>query len=455
MFSQIRFTTKQHKKNVLGQAMLVLMLFTLSIQGSAAKNLPTRSLNLYAGEVRVLKIKDVDRIAVGDGKLLSTSITKSGQLIILAETAGETVLHMWGKTGWERNYIVRVAPSNPRSAVGEMRTLLSDVNGIEIRSVGGRAVIDGSVGKDGALRIDAIKKVYPNVLDLAKRTEAYYDKMITMKVQITQFSSNHLEQLGINWDTTILGPEAAYVNYSGDKGNNLTIAAGAGQASLAASTTGSNFAFFGLATAITSRINFMVSNGDALVLASPTLATRSGGKASFLAGGKIPLPTTNAQGQSNVTFEEFGVKLDIEPTADNDGNITAHLETEISAPDSSIAPINNIPGFFTRRSSADLTMKQGETMVISGLLNSDLSKNVSGIKYLMDIPIIGALFRNTNRVDKKTELVVFVTPQIIDANSKVNTDALAQHVNMIKKFKDITDLKNWMHEDSGNRDLLE
>jgi len=454
MFSQIKTNTKQHKKNVLGQILVALMLLTLSIHSSVAKNLPTRSLNLYAGEVRVLKIGDVDRIAVGNGKLLSTSITKSGQLIILAENAGETAIHMWGKTGWERDYIVRIAASNPRSAVGEIRTLLSDVNGIEIRSVGGRAVIDGSVGKDGAVKIDAVKKVYTNVLDLAKRTEAYFDKMITMKVQITQFSSNHLEQLGINWDTTILGPEAAYASYGGEKGV-ATIAAGSGSASLAASNTGSSFAFFGLATAITSRINFMISNGDALVLASPTLATRSGGKASFLAGGKIPLPTTNAQGQSNVTFEEFGVKLDIQPTADSEGNITAHLETEISAPDASIAPINNIPGFFTRRSSADLTMKEGETMVISGLLNSDLSKNVNGVKYLMDIPIIGALFRNTNRVDKKTELVIFVTPNTIDANSKINTDAVAQHVKMIKKFKDITDLKNWMHEDSGNRDLLE
>jgi len=454
MFNQIQVKTILSKRSILGQGLLLLMLVTLSAHTWAAKKRPSSTLNLYAGEVRVLKIPGIDRIAVGNGKLLSTSITKSGQVIILAETAGDTVIHMWGKTGWERNFIVRVAQSNPNSAVGEIRTLLSDVKGIEIRSIGGRVVIDGSVGKDGAIKIEAIKKVYTNLLDLAKRTEAYYDKMITMKVQITQFSSNHLEQLGINWDTSIIGPEGAYASYGGEKGV-ATIAAGSGKASLAASNTGSSFAFFGLATAITSRINFMISNGDALVLASPTLATRSGGKASFLAGGKIPLPTTNAQGQSNVQFEEFGVKLNIEPTADDEGNITAHLETEISAPDQSIAPIGGIPGFFTRRSSADLTMKQGETMVISGLLNSDLSKNVNGIKYLMDIPIIGALFRNTNRVDKKTELVVFVTPNIVDANSKINTDSLAQHTKMIKKFKDITDLKNWMHEDSGNRDLLE
>ena len=454
MFNKLYFSNGESNINLYKQIVLFCLLLIISAQVLAAKNLPTRKINLYAGEVRVLKIGDVERIAVGNGKLLSTSITKSGQVIILAETEGETIIHMWGKTGWERDFIVRVSKSNPKSAAGEIRSLLSNVKGVEVRSVGGRVVIDGQIGKADAIKLDAIKKVYTNVLDLARRTEAYYDKMITMKVQITQFSSNHLEELGINWSTSILGPEGAYATFGGEKGV-ATIAATDGPASLAATTSSSSFAFFGLATAISSRINFMVSNGDALVLASPTLATRSGGKASFLAGGKIPLPTTNAQGQSNVQFEEFGVKLDIEPTVDGDGNITAHIDTEISAPDQSIKPIGGIPGFFTRRSSADLTMKEGETMVISGLINSDLSKNVNGVKYLMDIPIIGALFRNTNRTDKKTELVMFVTPRVVDANSKENIEALSQHTKMIKKFKDVTDLKDWMHEDSGNRDLLE
>ncbi len=443
-----------HKSNFRLMSMPLLLivagLFTFN-QQALARN-PQRILDLYAGEVHVLKIGQIDRVAVGNGKLLSTSITKSGQLIILAEAPGETIIHLWGKKHWERDYLVKISKSNPSTAVKELRALLTGVRGVEIRSVGGRPVIDGMLGKEASLKVDAIKKVYPNILDIAQRTEASYDKMIVMKVKITQFSSNHLDQLGINWQTSINGPATGGVWAPRQSGPVSVTIDGT---TIAAPVQSPSFGYFGIVTSMTSRLNLMESDGDALVLASPTLATRSGGKAEFLAGGKIPLPTTNAQGQSNVTFEEFGVKLNIAPTVDREGNITAHLETEISAPDQSIKPINGIPGFFTRRSNADLSMKEGQTMVISGLLSSDLSKNVNGVKYLMDIPILGALFRNNDRTDKKTELVIFVTPQVIDADSQYNKDMISQREKMIKKFRTVTEFKDWIHQDSGNRDLLE
>ena len=436
---------------------MILFMVGLTMSGTAiAKKkfvLKNQYLKLYKGEVKVLKIGEIERVAVGNGKVLSTSITKKGQLIILAEKQGETIIHIWGKAGWERELKIKISQSNPKSEESEIKSLLRHSPGLTVRTVGGRIVIDGDVGPDDIAKIKKIKKYYPNILVMARETVAsFHDKMIHMKVQITEFSSSALDEVGINWNTSITGPIAGVAaSPSSTYINPVDGKLGAAGTNPLAGTK--PFGFFGLVTAMTSKINLLESNGDALILASPTLIARSGGEADFLAGGQIPLPTTSQNGTS-VDFKDYGIKLKIKPVADDDGNITARVETELSAPDSSTA-VKGIPGFLSRKAQADLSMKNGETMVISGLMNSSLSKDTTGIKYLRSIPLLGALFRNKKTVDKKTELVIFVTPKVINANSRENKEGVEQHKRLIKQFREAVELEDWMDEGSQNADLLD
>ena len=447
------------KRLILFFCVFVLAQMTMSGAAIAKKKfiLKNQYLKLYRGEVKVIRIGAIERVAVGNGKILSTSITKKGQLIILAEKSGETIVHIWGKEGWERELKIKISDSNPRSEEREIKSLLRDAPGLSVRTVGGRIVIDGAVGPDDAAKIKVIKKYYPNILLLAKETAAsFHDKMIHMKVQITEFSSNALEEIGINWTTSITGPyagmlvapDSAYINPV----DGIFVPPEADTPPVNPLVGTSAFGFFGILTSMSSRINFMQTNGNALILASPTLIARSGGEAEFLAGGQIPLPSTSQNGTS-IEFKDYGIKLKIKPVADDEGNITARVETELSAPDLSTA-VNGIPGFLSRKAQADLSMKDGETMVISGLMNSSLSKDTSGIKYLRSIPLLGALFRNKKTIDKKTELVIFVTPTVINANSRINKEGVAQHKVLINKFREAVELEDWMDEDSSNADLL-
>jgi pilus assembly protein CpaC len=180
--------------------------------------------------------------------------------------------------------------------------------------------------------------------------------------------------------------------------------------------------YFGIATEISSRINFAVDTGNAILLAEPRLATRSGGEAKFLAGGEFPIQISNING-TTVEFKEFGIALEISPEVDANDNIRASVMTEVSAIDNSVA-VDGIPGLLTRRTDTEISMKSGETLVISGLLNQQASKDISGVKFLMDIPILGHLFRSENFRDQKTELVIFVTPTVFDAESDINRDAM-------------------------------
>ena len=87
-------------------------------------------------------------------------------------------------------------------------------------------------------------------------------------------------------------------------------------------------------------------------------------------------------------------------------------------------------------------------------MNSSVSKDTSGIKYLRSIPLLGMLFRNKKTIDKKTELVIFVTPKVINANSRTNKEGVAQHKILIKKFREAVELEDWMDDESRNADLL-
>lgn len=423
---------------------IVTGLFIVSVvlgQAMAAKPKLPNILNLYLGEVRVLKIGDIERVAIGRGEMLSTSMTKDGQLIILPEKKGRTLMHIWGKSGWEKKIRVHITESDSSTETRELRELLESMKGVKVRAIGGRPIIEGTVNDDEMQRLQVIKKIYPGVVILAKKSKVFHDKMINMRIQITEFNTSALEKLGVDWDTNIAGPRGAYVGaavenpYFGTNTDGISdVATLSSILPLPPLLNGQTFGYFGIATQITSRLNFLVQNGDALVLASPHLSARSGGEAEFLVGGEIPLPVVNRDGQTSVTFKEYGIKLKISPAADDAGNITARVLTEISQVDES-NKVEEIPGFLTRKTQADLSMKNGETIVISGLTNLQMAKDISKVKWLGSIPILGALFRSESFRDKKTELVIFVTPTIFDADSEINKKGVARSKQLIQDFK--------------------
>ena len=154
----------------------------------------------------------------------------------------------------------------------------------------------------------------------------------------------------------------------------------------------SETSFFGIATEVTSRINYLVSSGDALLLAEPRLSTRSGGEAEFLVGGQIPVVTTSTVG-TNVEYKDYGITLNVKPEVDSKGNVAANVGVEVSAIDPSVTVDGQI-AFRSRATTTDVIMKDGETLVISGLMNAEASTNMEGVKWLSDLPIIGKLFRN-------------------------------------------------------------
>jgi len=258
--------------------------------------------------------------------------------------------------------------------------------------------------------------------------------MIRMDVKIVEMRNNVLNNVGVKWDSVAGGPAFGAVSnwvdndlfsvYSqSDIGDKIVESIG----DVAIGST--SYASLGIVTGLSSQIQLLSEQGDARTLAQPTLSTRSGDKAKFLAGGEIPLPVTNSNGSVDVEYKEYGISLEIEPTADEDGNIVSYIRTEVSSIDVSVQ-IGGFPGFQTRSTESVVNVKNGDTIIISGLVSSEMSKAVSKVPFLGDIPILGELFKSRDFKDKKSELLILVTPQIIT----VDHDS---HQNRLKKAQEL------------------
>lgn len=163
--------------------------------------------------------------------------------------------------------------------------------------------------------------------------------------------------------------------------------------------------------------------GNARLLAEPNLLVANRDSASFLAGGELPIPVVQSgggqAGSSNVTiqYREFGVRLYFTPEILSDSLIKLRVTPEVSSLDFANAVLLQgfrIPALRTRRISSNVDVRRNESLVISGMISSEQERVTTGVPFLKDIPILGLLFSSTRWQRNETELIVIVTPTIVD-----------------------------------------
>ena len=435
------------------QFIIVLGFLLISMTSHA-----TDSILVFIGEIKILEVGDIKRVAVGNGALLSTSMLENGQLLILAEAAGETTLHIWYSDGAESDIKVQVLNHDQDRLVYELQTLLADLPNVEVKVVGQKIFLSGNLncitGQEDceeSKTIETVQAVYPDVINLTRvRVQAApviipSGKMVSMSVKITEFNTDKLSKLGINWADAISGP---FAGFGGNVVGNQVFGAeaitdGTNLAAVALPTNISTYlGTFGLATGIASAINLLINTGDAILLAEPRLSARSGGTAEFLAGGEIPVVTTSLTG-TDVEYKEFGIILNVSPIVDDENNILATIYTEVSAVDLANA-VDGVPAFITRKTTTDVSMRDGETLILSGLIDRSVGESIEKFPILGDIPILGALFRSTDWNNELTELVIFVTPTVFDAKSQFNQERIQRRVELIEQFKKHVDRDDYI-----------
>lgn len=407
--------------------------------------LPERA-RLYVGQAKVYRLpRALKRVAVGNGELLQVTNIGRNELVVIGNKTGDSTIHLWMQDGSQIDVPVSIGENDTESLAETVRTLLADAGNIGVHTVADRVVVTGQDVHPGiAARIQSLKEIYPQLLDFTSSDPVGMRPMVLMDVKIMEFDSNALEELGIKWDNVIRGPVGGLLKDFTTNDYFRVLPEGSTfeglQPPLPTAIKGTQ-AYFGIATTIGSSINLLMNKGKAFMLASPQLSARSGGSAKFLVGGEVPIPIPQGFGQVTVDFKEYGIKLDIEPLVNSNQEISTQLMAEVSRIDPSVM-VQGVPGFTTRRTSSEINVRAGETIVVSGLVDSNAAKSAEKFPFLGDIPILGKLFRSDGFRGNRTELVMFVTPRIITPDSQENIDAIERGNNIQERGREAMPRRN-------------
>lgn len=379
------------------------------------------SIDIVAGETRVLATPNIGRVVVGSGRLLSASVLDDREILLIANEPGVTTLHLWGKDGRTRRMRVTVRAADMGRVTREILEFLGEQRNVRARAVGDRVLVEGQNLTDEQLfKIEELAKRYPQIVNFTARLG--WEKMILLDVRVIEFKIDKLRELGVRWATDAVGPSAGV---AGDVITNSVFTVRppsqpggiSGAENLPANISPFQW-YFGIVSAVSSRLNIYERNGDAVVLAAPQLTARSGSTAKFQSGGEIPYSVVGNNGQVNVQFKNYGIILEVRSRVDSTGAVRSEILAEVSEPDNTLSPASNVPGLRTRRTQTEFNVRAGQTMVLSGLLDRRKGYTVEQVPGLGNIPILGHLFKSRRFIDNETELVIFVTPTVVDAETE-------------------------------------
>ena len=394
---------------------------TAPIEGGRAVLPVVQEIQMFAGETRVLPQRDAQRLAVGDAKVLSAAVLDDREILLIANGPGDTMLQVWTRSGRSQRVKITVRQTDTARIARDLQGFLHDVPRLRTRSIGDNVVIEGEGLSDAERdKVAELAKRFPQLIDFTSRVGL--DRMFAFDVRFVEISRSGLRDLGIDWTTQ--GKPLLGIGVIGDlyhdnrTGSTVTRTLGTGEqrseVEIAASRVSPFAANVALVGSFFGRLNLLAQKGDAVILASPRLSARNRGEASFLAGGEIPVPVASATGTPSVTFKEYGIRLNIlEPIADAAGTIRARIRTEVSSLDRSVAA-QGVPGLLSRRTETEFNLRNGETLVLSGVLQREQQSDENAIPHLGDVPVLGSLFRSRRFNNRESELVVFVTPWLLE-----------------------------------------
>ena len=223
-----------------------------------------------------------------------------------------------------------------------------------------------------------------------------------LKVTVAEMDRQVIKQLGINLSGSF-GYGSTVVNFNTN--NPFPINNGTPSSSISGGFKG-----------LTATLQAMEQAGVVRTLAEPTLTAISGESAHFLAGGQFPYPIPAGIGTPpGIQFQNYGVGLNFTPVVLSEGRISLHVGTEVSQLD----PTNSVtiagttvPGLIVRRADTTAEVPSGGSLAMAGMLEDQTKQTISGLPGLMEVPILGPLFKSRDYLNNRTELVVLVTPYI-------------------------------------------
>jgi pilus assembly protein CpaC len=395
---------------------------------------PSRDINLSIGRGELINVPGtMADVFVANDAVADVQIKSERQLYLFGKSGGVTTVYASNKAGaiiWSAN--VRVG-SNIDS-VDQMLSLAMPEAKISVNTMGTNTfLLTGTVAapEDAAEAERLVQAFVGEEANVISRLKTATPLQVNLQVKFAEVSRSLVREIGANLQTvdttggfkfgvtTGRGPTTTYTPGSPNGlGVGFTSAPDGGslvKGLASGSTIGAFGKLFGLD--IASAFDLAERVGLVTTLSQPNLTALSGETADFLAGGEFPIPISQGLGSTSIEYKKYGVSLAYTPTVLANGRISLRVRPEVSEVSSQNSVTLNgfqVPSITTRRAETTIELGSGQSFMIAGLMSNNSQNSIDKTPGLGDVPILGNLFRSTNFRKGETELVIVVTPYLVN-----------------------------------------
>jgi pilus assembly protein CpaC len=344
----------------------------------------------------------IQRFSVGDPNVAQAVVVSPTEILINGKVLGTTSLVLWDGGGTPHLYSVEVTADAP--GLERYLQALMPAESIAVSASGNSVTLSGNV-KDPNSVARAIEVARSTGAVIVDNMVAPSAVQVLLQVRFAEIGRSASKEFDAAFNARNTDELRGDLNWEGN-----TVSEGLIRALV--SSPGAN---------IEAIINASKSRGQFRSLAEPNLLTVPGKEAYFLAGGEFPFPVIQAGNQTGgitIVFKDFGIKLRFTPTITRSGAIRLKLAPEVSSLDFANGLVIQgfeIPSILTRRAETEVELREGQHLAIAGLMDNNTVNNVTKIPILGDIPILGQFFRSTDAQQRRTELLVLVSPRLVQA----------------------------------------
>ena len=391
-----------------------------------ASEATSRSIDLGIGKSIAIDLPtDIKDVLVADPKIANAVIRTSRRVYMIGAGVGQTTMFFFDAAG---NQIAGFDIAVTRDLNGVRATLrrMLPNSDIRIEGVGDAVMLTGlAASPDEAQRaFDVATRLVgdPTGTKVVNNITVSSRDQVMLKVTVAEVKREVLKQLGVDISGSLqYGSSTVLFN-----SENPFVGSGASPLSFLAGN-------FGVNPNINAVVRAMERAGVMRTLAEPNLTAISGETANFMAGGEIPIPTglecqNNSTCQPSIEFKKFGVSLAFTPVVLSAGRISLKVMTEVSNISyqnsinigQSVGFSATIPSIETRRAETTVEIPSGGSLAMAGMIQQTTKQAINGLPGLMQVPILGALFKSRDYINDQSELMVLVTPYTVQAVAQRN-----------------------------------
>ena len=378
----------------------------------------------HAGEFRVplnkSQILRVDQrfgdLRLGNSAIADVVPLTDRTIYVLGKSVGSTSMTILGANGRLLAVVDLMVTFDAQGLKAKLAEIVP-ASRVEVRAVNNTMILSGDVANSVEMgRIIAVAETFaPNSVRNLLRVSG--SQQVLLEVRIAEMGRAAAQQLGL--DVLLFQGDFTFSTLTNSRAfpdQGAAFVPGA-PGSQAFSNGAGNFltavlGFVDGSNSLDFILTALESKSLLKKLAEPNLIALSGESARFLAGGEFPVPRTDADGDTEIIFKEFGVGLAFTPTVLDNGLINLVVNPEVSEIDIATT-VAGVPGLSTRSVETTVELRDGQSFAIAGLLQNDFGDAIRQVPLLGDIPILGTLFRSTSFQKNETELVIVVTPRLV------------------------------------------